>query len=185
MRTRCTLAVLGVTLCVVAPATPSDALSRQMAPSESAISRPRWGTSNLAFRCRSMLKIQTEVLRGSEALHRELTEQKDGKATPAQVARCLWLAVLQDRAQREGVRMLLDLRSIDSAIAFIEVVEQLVKEMEQVRRALAEAAPNGATLTAARDAVDTLQDTIHALERTRQLRQAYPRPDQESLPVSR
>jgi hypothetical protein len=125
---------------------------------------PRWnGLPDLEARFRRMHRSQTEVLRGCEALWRELDSRKDGKATREQSAACLRLADRQDRVQWDVVIILARLRSEASAIAFVEVVEQLVRDMEKVRRALAEAAPDRATLAVARDVVETLEESVRAL----------------------
>ena len=160
------VSVVLVPLALTARAAPSDESSRHR-PAREAVGGPQRGSlRNVVVRWRRLLRGQQEVLRGSEVLLDELRRQDSGN-TQCQAARSRRLAERQERVQWETVALLDVLRRDGAAVAFVEVVEQLLKEMERVRLPLAAGAPDRNTVTDARDLVETLRDAVHALGHTR------------------
>jgi hypothetical protein len=158
-------AALGLALTLGPPAFSSE--GRESRPAGEAVAGLQ-GDSLLrvGHRCRRLLNGQQEVLRGCEALLDELRRQNGG-ATKLQQAQSRRLAERQERVQWEATSLLDGLRRHDAAVAFVEVVELLLKDMERVRLTLARGAPDRAAVAAARDVVETLRDAIGAFRHSR------------------
>jgi hypothetical protein len=120
---------------------------------------------DLLARCKQMLKVQEEVQAGSEAIFREMRKEKSSKASLAQAARSNKLADRQYDSLKMASAALKIVQTEGSALAFAEVFEQLIKDMDIVHTRLTRAEIDKVTLTIEDDIIETLKDAIRALEK--------------------
>jgi len=120
---------------------------------------------DLLARAKKMLELEKQILTGAEASHRELSKEKDGKASVEQAARATKLAGHQLDNLRECEGALTIIRTEGSAVAFQEVFEQVFKDMDAAQRRLARVEVDTVTVVIVHDVVETLKDVVKALER--------------------
>ncbi len=121
--------------------------------------------ADLLARCKRMLGVQESILEGSEQLFREMRRSSDTKPTLPQAARSNRLADSQNNNLRLASATLEIVRSEGSAVAFAEVFEQLIQDMDVVHNRLSRTEIDKVTLTVEDDIIQTLRDAIKALEK--------------------
>jgi hypothetical protein len=121
--------------------------------------------TDLLARCKKMLAVEEEVRHGSAALHRDLAKQQGGKPTLAQASVSNKLADRQNDNLKECAATLKIVETEGSAVAFAEVFEQLIRDMDAVHNRLARVEIDRVTLAIEDDVIGTLKDAIAALEK--------------------
>jgi hypothetical protein len=124
--------------------------------------------ASLLRRCERMLAAQVEIRDGTLNLDRQITAAPERKASLPHSHQANLLADQQERNLREADATRKVLESEGSAVAFAEVFEQVRLDMRTVKERLARTDTGKVTQTVENDLIDTLQDMIRALQRSRQ-----------------
>jgi hypothetical protein len=121
--------------------------------------------ASLLARCRKMLAWQKEIRTGTAEIERDLFRAPDGKPTVNHSARANKLADTQDESLKEADATLKVLREEGTAVAFVEVFEQLRNDMTTVRFRLSRTDVSTLTQAIEDDLIETLEEMIRALEK--------------------
>jgi len=121
---------------------------------------------DLLSRCKKMLQMQAEVRDGTERLDEEIRKSKEDKLTLAQTTRANRLSDKERDIEREGNAALKLVKDDGAAVAFTEVLEQLIKDFGSIVDRLDRSDVGTITQTIENDAVDTLKEMVKALEKS-------------------
>lgn len=118
----------------------------------------------LLARCQIMLQAETEVREATVKIEKSVNESEEKKPSRAEVARALTQEEKQKFILQEADKARQMLKDEGSAVAFVEVFEQLRGDMEIVRKRLGKADVGEVTQSVEQDIIDTLKEMIDALD---------------------
>jgi len=123
--------------------------------------------ATLIQRCKEMLRMQEEVLKGTEAVARAINANNNKKPNNVNTQDALNLSDDEKKIVVEATKAIELLEAEGSAVAFPEVFQQVREDMRHVARRLGAVDPNKVTQAIEQDIIDTLKEMIKALEQAK------------------
>src|SRR5262249_27706395 len=120
---------------------------------------------DLLARAKKMLDLEKEIQTGAEVSYRDLVKTKDSSPTVEQAAKANRLAEKQLDSLRECEATLKLIREEGGAVAFLEVFEQVDRDMDAAQRRFGRVEIDSVTVAIVNDVVETLKDIVKALEK--------------------
>jgi hypothetical protein len=122
--------------------------------------------ATLIQRCREMLRMQEEVLKGTEAVARAIDANNNKKPNNVNTQDSINLSDDEKKIVVAATKAIELLEAEGSAVAFPEVFQQVREDMKHVARRLAATPvdPGKVTQAIEQDIIDTLKEMIKALE---------------------
>jgi hypothetical protein len=118
---------------------------------------------SLIARCQKMHDLQAALLDGTKALQKVIDGNPGKKLRPEDRRAALRLAEMARGVVAEGNAILNMLKKEDSAVAFCEVLEELIADARRVQYRLEKVQVGAVTQTLAQDVLDTLDEMLHAV----------------------
>ncbi|MBY0528486.1 MAG: hypothetical protein K2R98_34160 [Gemmataceae bacterium] len=120
---------------------------------------------SLQARCELMLQMQIEVKDGTVILEKTIKANEEGKAKPEDHRKSLALATREGSIIGEADRAIQMIKEEGSAVAFLEVFQQVRQDMAIVELRLGKTDAGQLTQTIEQDIIDTLKEMIEVLKK--------------------
>jgi hypothetical protein len=124
--------------------------------------------ASLRARCELLLQLQTEVYNGTIAVDKSIAANAERKPARAHHQKSLDLSAREETIVAEADKAIAMIKAEGSAIAFLEVFQQMRLDMASVQRRLGKTDVGNLTQTIEKDIIDTLKEMIEALKRAQQ-----------------
>jgi len=124
--------------------------------------------ASLRARCELLLQLQTEVYNGTVAVDKSIAANAERKPARADHQKSLDLSAREETIVAEADKAITMIKAEGSAVAFLEVFQQMRTDMTSVQRRLGKTDVGNLTQAIEKDIIDTLKEMIEALKRAQQ-----------------